>query len=250
MNAYEPSRYGRVVGDRYDDYYPADAFDTDAAVAALSQLIAVRPARAFVEFGIGTGRLAIPLAQRGFQVAGIDASEAMVAQLRAKPGGEAIDVGLGDYRTTRVQGHFSVVALVFNNIFDPRGYAAQLDLFRNAAAHLEPGGCFVIEAFVLGEAQRSGDWFVSPRFVADDRVELQLGRYDVATNRLERTLVQVSSEGTEMFSVVDSYAAPGEIDVMAEVTGFRRQARWANWSGETFTATSSKHISVYEFDAA
>jgi hypothetical protein len=170
----------------------------------------------------------------------------MVAQLRSKPQGDMLEVVIGDYRTTRVDGSFSVVALVFNGIFDPRGRQAQLDIFANAARHLEPGGCFVVESFVLSDAQRSGDWTVSPRYVGPEHVELQLARYDIATNRIERTLVHLRPKGLDFLTVFDTYASPGELDVMAEVTGFELTARSAGWSGEAFTAASSKHVSVYE----
>src|SRR5664279_1245586 len=139
----EPARYGEAVGDNYDSLYPGVDSDTDAAVARLANLAMERPECSVLEFGIGTGRLALPLHRMGVRVAGIDGSERMVAQLRKKPFGEAIEVVTGDYRDTRVgTTAFSVVVLAFNGIFDPRGLAVQLDIFRNAARHLGPGGYF------------------------------------------------------------------------------------------------------------
>jgi hypothetical protein len=173
----------------------------------------------------------------------------MVAQLRAKPDGDAIDVTIGDYRDARAAGSFAVVALVFNGIFDPRGRHVQLEIFRNAARHLEPEGFFVVESFVLSDEQRSGEWSVSPRYVGDDHVELQVARYDIATNRIERTLVHLLAEGPRFITVRDTYASPGELDVMAEVTGFDRVAREAGWSREPFTASSASHVSVYQLRA-
>jgi SAM-dependent methyltransferase len=246
LTGYDPARYGDALGGAYDALYPEAGLDTDATVAMLGELALARPERAVLEFGIGTGRLALRLRRLGLRVSGIEASERMVSQLRGKPGGDAIEVAVGDYVSTHVDGEFSVVALVFNNIFEPRGRSAQLECFRNAARHLGPGGCFVVEAFVLSDAQRSGEWLVSPRYVAPEHVELQLSRYDIATNQIERTLVHLRPEGLDFVTVADTYAAPGELDVMAEVTGFRLAGRFAGWSSEVFTATSAKHVSVYE----
>jgi SAM-dependent methyltransferase len=249
MTHYDPSRYGKVVGD-YDALYPGMEADTDAAVRLLSELADERPHRSVLELGIGTGRLALGLYRRGLRVAGIDGSESMVAQLRAKPDGAAIDIALGDYRDARVEGTFSVVVLALNGIFDPRGRDAQLDIFRNAARHLAPGGCFVVESWVMNEAQRSGEWSVIPRFVGDEHVELQLARYDIASNTIERTLVHLRPHGLEFVTVKDTYASPAELDVMAHVTGFHRILRFAGWAREEFTSVSANHVTVYELALA
>jgi SAM-dependent methyltransferase len=246
MTGYNPARYGDVVRGRYDSLYPGEGLETDAAVAKLAELAMARPERSVLEFGIGTGRLALGLHQRGIRVAGIDGSDDMVAELRRKPGGSDLPVTIGDYRSTELDDQFAVVALVFNGIFDPRGRSAQLDIFRNAHRHLAPGGCFVVESFVLSDADRSGEWTVSPRYVGDEHVELQLARFDVEESRIERTLVHMRSEGLDFLTVFDTYAAPGELDVMAEVTGFRRVERFANWSGGAFGASSARQVSVYE----
>jgi hypothetical protein len=153
---------------------------------------------------------------------------------------------MGDYVSTRIAGAFSVVAPVFNNILDPRGLPAQLKLFENAAQHLSPGGCFVVEAFVLDDDARDGSWTVSPRYVGAEHVELQLARFDIETGTLERTLVHLRPEGTEFVSVRDVYAGPAELDVMAHVNGMTRIARYATWTRAPFTAHSRRHISVYE----
>lgn len=246
MAGYDPARYGDAVGDDYDSLYPGVDAETEAAVALLADLATSRPERAVLELGVGTGRLALPLHQRGVRVAGVDGSKRMVDQLRSKPNGESIEVVIGDYRTTRVDGSFAVVALVANGIFDPRGRRAQLDIFKNAARHLPPGGCFVVESWVMSDAQRNGDWSVGARYVAADHVELQLSRYDIATNQIERTLVHLRPQGLDFVTVIDTYATPGELDVMAEVTGFELLSRFAGWARESFTASSTKHVSVYQ----
>lgn len=246
MPAYDPARYGEAVGDDYDALYPEGGLDSKAAVAHLAGLARARPEQSVLEFGIGTGRLALGLKRLGLSVAGIDGYEGMLTKLRAKPGCETLDVVLGDYRNSQVPGSFGVVALVFNGILDPRGRPAQLDIFRNAARHLGVGGYFVVESFVLSDAQRSGDWSVQPRYVGEEHVELQVMRYDIATNQVERTLVHLRPQGLNFLNVFDGYAAPGELDVMAEVTGFTLNARTANWNGDAFTSSSSNHVSVYE----
>ncbi len=246
MSGYNPARYGDAVGGDYDALYPGVEADTESAVALLTELATAHPARSVLEFGIGTGRLALGLHRRGLRVAGIDGSERMVAQLRSKPGGEALDVVVGDYRDGSVDGVFSAVVLAINGIFDPRGRQAQLDIFRNAARHLAPGGYFVVESWVMSDAQRSGDWSVTPRYVGDEHVELQLARYDITTNQIHRTLVHLRTKGVEFVTVTDTYAAPGELDLMAEMTGFDRAARYGGWSRTEFTAMSTNHVSVYQ----
>lgn len=246
MTHYDPARYGEAVGD-YDALYPGVEVDTEAAVALLSELAHARPQRSVLEMGIGTGRLALGLQRQGLRVAGIDGSERMISQLRAKPDGDAVEVVLGDYRNSFVDGPFSVVVLALNGIFDPRGRQAQLDIFRNAARHLAPGGCFVVESWVMSDAQRNGDWSVIPRFVGDDHVELQLARYNVAMNTIERTLVHMRPQGLDFVTVTDTYASPGELDVMGHVTGFERILRFGDWMRRDFTSTSTSHVSVYEW---
>lgn len=246
LTAYEPARYGEAVGDQYDSLYPGADRETEAAVERLAGLARGRKECSVLEFGIGTGRLALPLHKRGVRVAGVDGSERMIGQLRRKPFGEEIDVVIGDYRNTRVgDASFSVVLLAFNGIFDPRGLGAQLDIFRNAARHLAPGGYFVIESWVMTDEQRSGNWSVMPRYVGEEHVELQLARFDLARNAIERTLVHLRPSGMEFVTVTDTYASPGELDVMAEVTGFERYARYSGWDGGEFTTSSANHISVY-----
>lgn len=246
MSTFDPASYGDRLGAGYDNLYPSAGLDTDRAAELLCELAQARPGGSVVEFGIGTGRLALRLRDLGVRVAGIDASVRMVEALQSKPGGKRIEVQVGDFTTARVPGTFSVVALVFNSILDERGLAAQLAVFQNAARHLEPGGCFVIEAFVLDDAARSGAWNVIPRYVGETHVEFQLSRFDIDTNCVERTLVHLRPGGTEFVSVKDAYAAPGELDVMAYVNEMRRIARYGDWSREPFTANSHRHITVYE----
>lgn len=246
MIDYDPSAYGDRLGADYDELYPAEQLETDDTVALLSELADTAPSRSLLELGIGTGRLAIELARRGVRVAGVDASERMLEALREKAPDIDIEVALGDYITTRLNRRFGVVAIVFNNILDPRGLSAQLALFESAAQHLDPGGFFVVEAFVLPESLRDGSWSVAPRYVHGDHVELQLQRFDLDTNELERTFVHLRADGTELMSVRDVYSSPGELDVMGFVNGLHRVARYSAWDRSPFTATSRRHITIYE----
>jgi SAM-dependent methyltransferase len=193
---------------------------------------------AALELAIGTGRIALPLAQRGVRVAGIDLSPDMVAQLRKKPGGDEIPVAIGDYATTRVDGTFSLVYLVFNGINNQTTLEAQVASFENAAAHLEQGGCFLIEVGIPP---------TQPLTVFDlGETHVGVDEYDADTQRLVShhfTLVDGRWEyGSGPFRAV----SPAELDLMARLAGMRLRERWSGWGREPFTAESTKHVSVWE----
>ncbi len=152
----------------------------------------------------------------------------------------------GDYRDTRIDGTFATVALLYNGILDPRVTNAQLDIFRNAARHLAPGGRFVVESLVLGDEQRAGGWWTTPRYVGSEHIELQFARYDIATIRIERTLVHMRPAGLQFLTSTDTYASPAELDLMAKMTGFKLLERHGGWRRENYTAHSTRHVSVYE----
>jgi SAM-dependent methyltransferase len=197
-----------------------------------------------LEFGIGTGRIALPLAGSGVRVDGIDASEAMVARLRAKPGGGEIPVALGDFASTRVDGEFSLVYLVFNTIFNLIAQDDQVACFRNAARHLSPGGHFVVENTVpelqrLPPGQEITVIGVGPRGMSFDL-------YDVVTQRLTSHHFVLGPEGMASYPVEGRYAWPSELDLMAQLAGLSLRDRWAGWKREPFTALSRSHVSVYE----
>jgi SAM-dependent methyltransferase len=253
MGRFDASAYGEQLGAAaYESLYPPDQLSTDEAVTFLSELARAGQSKSLLEMGIGSGRLAIRLSEQGLRVAGIDASAAMVADLRLS--NPDISVKVGDFADLYLGETFSVVALVFNTIFDPRGVEVQLATFRNAARHLEPGGAFVVEAFVLSDEQRNGDWVLSPRFVGTEHVELQVARYDIESNSVEKTLIHLRPSGPTFLTVYDAYASPGELDVMAHVAGLERGARFSDWGHEPFHAGSSRHVTVYrrpvERDAA
>jgi SAM-dependent methyltransferase len=247
MKGHDPGTYAAKVGADYDLLYPGDPLETEATVAALDALArSAAVGGSILEFGIGTGRLGLPLLERGLRVAGIEASETMIAQMRAKPRGDEIEVVLGDFLSARVEGQFSVVVLGFNGIFGPADREAQIACFRNAARHLEPGGCFVIETFVLHPEQLHGDWWIAPRSVQHEHIELQVCRYDTAAHVLERTMVHLRPDGLRFVKLSDRYAWPGELDLMARAAGLRLRSRNGGWRGEPFGPSSYTHVSVYE----
>ena len=196
-----------------------------------------------LEFGIGTGRIALPLSERGVRVAGIDNSEAMLSRLRAKPGAEDIEVVLGDFARTRVDGEFSVVYLVFNTISNLVTQDAQVACFENAAAHLRSGGRFVIENGVPALQSLPPGQTVIP-FRAD-REGFSFDVYDVVTQRFSSQHFYLVDGRVEAFPVEFRYAWPAELDLMARLAGLTLQDRWAGWRREPFTAVSPAHVSVY-----
>ncbi len=196
-----------------------------------------------LEFGIGTGRIALPLAERGVRVAGIDNSEPMLARLRARPGAEDIEVALGDFASTRVDGEFSLVYLVFNTIFNLVTQDAQVACFQNAAAHLRSGWRFVIETRVPALQNLPVGQTVIP-FRADPE-GFSFDVYDVVTQRFSSQHFYIVDGGLEAFPVEFRYAWPSELDLMARLAGLRLQDRWAGWRREPFTSLSQAHVSVY-----
>jgi SAM-dependent methyltransferase len=200
-----------------------------------------------LEFGIGTGRIALPLARRGVSVHGIELSKAMVARLRAKPGGEDIGVSIGDFATTTVDGTFTVAYLVFNTIMNLTTQRAQVACFRNAAAHLEPGGCFVIEVVVPELRRLPPGETVRPFHTSATRWGFD--EYDVANQGLISHHVEDVDGRVEHSAIPFRYVWPAELDLMAELAGMRLRGRWSGWKREPFTSESREHVSVWEKSA-
>jgi SAM-dependent methyltransferase len=197
-----------------------------------------------LELGIGTGRIAVPLAQRGVPVHGIDLSQAMVARLREKAGAEEIGVTIGDFATARADGAFAVAYLVFNAIMNLRTQPEQVACFQNVAAQLEPGGCFVLEV-MIGDLQRLPPGETSRPFnLSADHVGLD--EYDVADQGLRSHHFSLVDGSWEYSTFPGRYVWPSELDLMAELAGMRLRDRWADWNREPFTSESRKHVSVWE----
>ena len=197
-----------------------------------------------LELGIGTGRIALPLAERGVRVAGIDSSEAMVARLRAKPGGGDLEVAIGDFASTRVGGEFALVYLIFNTINNLVTQDAQVACFENAAAHLGRGGRFVIETTVPDLQNLPVGQTIIPFRAEPGGVSFDV--YDVVSQRFSSQHFDFVDGRVEAHPVEFRYAWPAELDLMARLAGLRLQDRWAGWRREPFTSLSRGHVSVYE----
>lgn len=238
----EDGYFGERVAARYDES-TAEMSGPGMVEPAVDLLAELAGGGRALELGIGTGRIALPLAGRGVPVHGIDMSRAMVARLRAKPGGDALGVTIGDFATTTAGGRFSVVYLVFNTIMNLTTQEAQVACFRNAAAHLEPGGCFVIEVVVPELRKLPPGQNVVPFDVSPGRWAFDL--YDTATQAMSSNYVEVSGGRGEYRSIPFRYVWPAELDLMAQLAGMRLRERWAGWAREPFSSDSGQHVSVW-----
>jgi hypothetical protein len=231
------------VAARYDES-AAEWFDPALVEPVVDVLAGLAGSGAALELGVGTGRIALPLAARGVRVHGIELSGAMVAQMRAKPGGDAIGVSIGDFATTRVDGPFTVAYLVANTIMNLTTQAEQVACFGNVAAHLEPGGCFVIEV-IVPDLQRLPPGETVRPFEVSER-KWGFDEYDVAAQGLVSHHLDIVDGRAERLSVPFRYVWPAELDLMAQLAGMRLRARWSGWRREPFTSESREHVSVWE----
>jgi SAM-dependent methyltransferase len=231
--------FGEDVAAHYDD--PADPMFAPEAIDPVVDFLVERAAgRRALELGIGTGRIALPLAARGVAVHGIDLSEEMVERLRAKPGGDGIPVTIGDFATTRVDGTFRLAYVVYNTIQNLTTQDAQVACFENVAAHLEPGGCFVIEVGLpdlKGEKLRIFDF---------SDTHIGIDEYDVAEQGLISHHYTKRDGKFTYGSGPFRYVWPSELDLMARIAGLRPRERWSGWNREPFTSTSEKLVGVWE----
>ncbi|MEO8477099.1 MAG: class I SAM-dependent methyltransferase [Actinomycetota bacterium] len=240
-----------VNDDGYFDERVAATYDEDTAdrsgPGVLDPMVDFLAERAgsgrALEFAVGTGRVALSLAARGVPVHGIELSEAMVARLRAKPGGDEIGVTIGDIASATVDGSFSLVYLVFNTIMNLTTQAAQVACFRNAVAHLAPGGCFVIEVMVP-ELRRlpPGETFHVFTGAGD---AWGIDEYDVVNQGLVSHHLDVVDGQLDRVSMPFRYVWPAELDLMAQLAGMTTRERWGGWKGEPFTSESRQHVSVW-----
>lgn len=236
--------FDAAIAATYDDDV-AGMFAPEVLGPTVDFLAALADGRRALEFACGTGRVALPLSERGVDVAGIELSSAMVEQMRAKPGAGRVPVTVGDMTTTRVEGEFGLVFLVFNTLGNLLTQEEQVACFENAAAHLAPGGCFVVE-IEIPQLRRlpPGETFV-PIGVKGGYAGLD--EYDVVTQRLTSHHRAVHDDGTGWtFTTPQRYVWPAEMDLMARIAGMRLHERWADWERAPFTADSKSHVSVWQ----
>jgi hypothetical protein len=217
--------------------------DETAAVAFLENLAGPGPA---LELAIGTGRIALPLAARGIRVDGIDLSPAMVDELRARPGGDRLSTTIGDLADVPVAGTYRLVYVVFNILFNLLTQEDQVRCFENVAGHLTDDGSFVVEAFVPAFFYRlRNDQYVDAEAIEVGEVRLDLLRHDAASQMIEESHVSLSPAGVRLNPVVQRYAWPCELDLMARIAGLHLKGRWGDWNRAPFTSSSNAHVSVY-----
>ena len=245
MSTELPDHFAGAVAERYDAGSP-EMFAPDVLGPTVDLLAGLAGAGPALELAIGTGRVALPLHERGVDVYGIDLSPDMVAQLRAKPGGDDVEVVIGDFATAAVgpKGDFTLAYLVFNTIGNLTTQDAQVDAFRNASAHLRPGGTFVIETGVpdLRRLTPGETDIVFHR----DAEHVGVDELDVVTQRMVSHHYNRVGDHYELVSVPFRYVWPSELDLMARIAGMRLRDRWAGWNREAFTAQSRSHVSVWE----
>ncbi|MGW3283635.1 class I SAM-dependent DNA methyltransferase [Streptomyces sp. NPDC001002] len=241
---YDDGYFGESVAAAYDES-SAEMFEADTVEPAVDVLVGLAGGGRALEFGVGTGRIALPLARRGVEVHGIDLSRAMVARLREKPGGAEIGVTIGDFATSTVDGEFAVAYLVFNTLMNLTTQDAQVDCFRNAAEHLVPGGCFVVEVMVPDLRRLPPGQDTVPFHVGERR--LGFDTYDVGTQAMSSHHVRIDGDGRASYlSVPFRYVWPAELDLMARLAGMRLRDRWEDWARTPFTSESRRHVSVWE----
>ncbi len=239
MEKYRPETYGDRIAGIYDDLYG----DYDpAAITALNQL--ANGGRA-LELGIGTGRIALPLKDSGIEVSGIDASEAMVAKLRAKPGGKSIKVTPGNFADVAVEGKFSLVYVLFNTFYVLLTQDEQVRCMNNVASHLEPRGVFVIEAFFPDVSRFTDDQTVRLVGISENQVQIDVSEHDPLGQRITSQHMHFTEAGLRLYPVEIRYVWPAEMDLMARLAGLTLKQRWGDWNRGTFTASGGKNISVY-----
>jgi SAM-dependent methyltransferase len=243
MKDYEAHTYGDHIARVYDELY-GSLLDVDATVALLAELAADGPA---LELAIGTGRVALPLKEHGVDVTGIDVSEAMVAELRAKPGGGDIPVVMGDFADVDGEGRFKLVFVVFNTLFALTTQDEQVRCFNNVAEHLADEGVFVVEAFVPDATRFTRHQTTGVDDLDSDSVRLEVSRHDPVHQRVDsQHVVLRRGQAVEMYPVSIRYSYPSELDLMARLAGLTLRDRLGGWNKEPFTSESKFHVSIYE----
>jgi SAM-dependent methyltransferase len=239
---HDPSLYGEHIAEIYDTLHPRPP-DADAAAAFLARLA---PSGRALELGIGTGRIAIPLAERGVEVHGIDASQAMLARLVAKPGAASLRVRLGDFTDLSAEGSYDLVYVVLSTFFMLPTQEAQVQCFLEVARHLNHGGAFVVQVFQSGLDELLEHNLLHVSVVTDDRLTLEAGCHDPLEQTIVMQRIVFSDGGVRMYPITLRYARPPELDLMAQCAGLRRRSRAGDWDGSRLTVHSPWNLTVYE----
>ena len=239
MKEFFESTYGDRIAAVYDEWYG----DYDPAIVDVLGELA-KGGRA-LELGIGSGRIAFPLQQRGIEIQGIDASKAMIAKLKEKSGGEDIQVTLGNFADVAVEGQFKLIYVVFNTFFALGTQEEQLQCFQKVANRLTPDGAFLIEAFVPDMARYIDQQTVRVSHLETDEVHLEASQLDMLNQQVSSQHIVLSEVGVKMYPVKLRYAWPAELDLMARLANLTLKERWGSWGKESFTNESKRHISLY-----
>jgi SAM-dependent methyltransferase len=246
MKDYEASTYGDRIAAIYDALHPAEQLDTAATVDFLAQRAGSGPV---LELAIGTGRVALPLIERGIEVSGIDASENMVARLRAKELGSDVSVVFGDFKDVPVEGSFSLIYLVFNTIYALATQEDQVACFRNVREHLNDDGYFVVDGFFPDVGRFDRGQRAQVNEVEADRVFLDVSRHDPASQTISSQHLIITNGGVAMYPVHLRYIWPSEFDLMARLAGLKLKERFGGYREQPFTSASGMHVSVYTPDS-
>ena len=240
MKGLTDTTYGDAIADIYDDMHAIPADDAVALIADLAR------GGKILELGVGTGRVALPLAARGLEVHGVDVSDAMIERLRAKPGADRVRIVKGDFTDAIAGSDFSVAFVAFNTFFAIASLEKQKACFANVSKQLAKGGTFVLECFVPDAARFEGGQALRTGGMTAERVVLEATRYDRNAQMLDAQLIVISTSGTRLIPLQLRYCYPAELDLMAELAGMRLRERFASWSRAPFTQTSMNHVSIYE----
>jgi SAM-dependent methyltransferase len=240
MQTYTETTYGDKIADIYDDWYE------NYQPAAIETLAALAQGGPALELGIGTGRIALPLQDKGIMVHGIEASEKMVARLQAKPGGYRIPITLGDFGTVPVTGHFPLIYVVFNTLFALRTQDEQLRCFKNVAAHLTPDGVFVTETFMPDMKRFQRDQSIHLVAMDDGYLRIDVTRHDPVQQTIYSQHVAWTESGARFYPVRLRYIWPSELNLMAQLAGLMLAERWGDWDKRPFDQNSSRLISVFK----
>ena len=243
MMDYAAETYGERIANVYDQWY------SEYDPAAIDFLAKLAKGGKALELGIGTGRIALPLVKAGVVVQGVDASESMVAWLRSKPGGENIPVTLASLPDLPVDGHFSLVYVVFNTFFCLLTQQEQIRCFQNVARHLSANGVFVIEAFIPDLARFTGGQCTRTVRIEDHEIQMDVSQLELDKQLIISQHVVLTEQGTSFYPVKLRYIWPSEMDLMAQLSHKQLRERWGGWAKNPFTGQSGKHISVYELSS-